>query len=166
MKSEIANRKWEMQSDRKEKQAGNVWPSGWTSAEVRWNSTESTHVVRVGEWVYKFLKSFGRDPRRNAKVHWRQIELRVSESRRWREFAPLAYEEATHCLISPFIDGPSASSKEASDLASEFRNTGRGYLMDISQHNVLVMAGQRIVIDFIVAEDHIDWRRGRPSQVH
>jgi hypothetical protein len=120
---------------------------------------ESTHVICVGEWVYKFLKPLGPNPRQDAKAHWRQIAFRVFESHRWPELNPLSYDERSHCLISRYVSGRPASRGEIVEVVKSLEGSGRGYLVDISVHNVLVTETQRVIIDFTVAEEHVHWRR-------
>lgn len=122
------------------------------------NTTESTHIIRVGEWVYKLLKPLDTFPFQTHVERLRELQFRLRESQLHEELNPLAYDELRNCVISRFIRGRQGTAAEASALLEHFERTGRGYLMDIGPANVRVPAGGLVVIDFAVIETHRHWR--------
>ena len=63
------------------------------------NTTESTHVVRVGEWVYKFLKPFRTADVRRPEAYVRQLNFRCHVSHAWPEFNPVTFAERTWLVV-------------------------------------------------------------------
>lgn len=125
------------------------------------NTTESTRVVRVGEWVYKFLKppqDVGWQPR---DTYVRQLGLRVRASHAWPEFNPLVFLERDWLVTSRFVAGREATLDECRALARQLRRSGRGYVQDVGQPNVRVLDGRLVVVDFLIAQDHPDWLSAR-----
>lgn len=121
------------------------------------NTTESTHVIRVGEWVYKFLKPLDEAGWQPRETYVPQLRLRVSASRAWPEFNPLWFHQADGLVISRFIGGREATHDECRGLADHLRQSGRGYVQDVGQPNVRVREGRLVVVDFLIAQDHPDW---------
>ena len=121
------------------------------------NTTEATHVIRVGGWVYKFLKPSDQFPPKTAAESRRQIELRVRESWVQPELNPLRYDGNRNVLLAKYVAGRPATISESSALYRHFRRTCRGYLIDITAGNVIVVGQRFVLIDFILAEDHFDW---------
>jgi hypothetical protein len=117
---------------------------------------EALRIVRRGALVYKFLRPH-ENFRPSADGRLRQLRLRVRESRRWPETNPLTFDQSTRCLISPYIAGRPPTRQEVLALRAHLRAMGRGYLEDVSRHNVLVTDGRPILIDFAVNEDHPDF---------
>ena len=108
--------------------------------------------------VYKYLKLHDRFSLQSAVDRRRQIDLRVRESLLHEELNPLAYDEANNCLASRFVPGRHATEAEALSLVRDLERTRRAYLMDVNQGNILVEGARLVVIDFIVVEQHIQFR--------
>jgi hypothetical protein len=109
---------------------------------------EATLVVRRGDWVFKFLKPYDE----------RQIRLRVLESHVQPELNPLWFDADRDCVVSPYVEGRLPTIAESDALLDHFAHTGRGYIKDVGRSNARIVAGQVIVIDFVIVEANRHWR--------
>jgi hypothetical protein len=121
------------------------------------NTTESIRVVRVAQWVYKFLKPLADVGWQPRETYVRQLRLRRRASHAWPEFNPLYFLEREWLVTSRFVAGREATLDECRGLARQLRDSGRGYVQDVGQPNVRVLDGRLVVVDFLIAEDHPDW---------
>jgi hypothetical protein len=120
------------------------------------NTTESTHVIRIGNWVYKFLR-LHTDLKQSASRWRRQIELRVCHSYRHAELNPLEFHTTMGLVVSKFVYGRFASTAESEALCRRFLDSRRGYVVDLNPSNVIITADGPVAIDFEIAEHHADW---------
>jgi hypothetical protein len=121
------------------------------------DTTESTHVIRVGSWVYKFLR-----PRTDGcwepfETSLRQLRFRAALSRQATEFNPLTLLEDDWLIVSPFVEGRDATNDECRELYRHFRDTGRGYIQDVCPKNVVVADARLTLVDFSIYEYDPDW---------
>jgi hypothetical protein len=121
------------------------------------DTTEAIRVVRRGDWVFKFLKPHNAFPPRTAPERLRQIRLRVRESRLHAELNPLAYDEEANCLVSRFVEGRRAGTRQCNDLLGRMIAERRGYILDLNPFNVLCAGDRLVIVDFEIAESHPDW---------
>jgi hypothetical protein len=121
------------------------------------NTTESTHVIRVGEWVYKFLRPQTDGCWEPIESSLRQLRFRVAVSRQWAEFNRLVLLEDEWLVVSRFIEGRQATYDECRELYRHLRETARGYVQDVGQRNVIVADGRLRVVDFSIYELDPDW---------
>jgi hypothetical protein len=125
------------------------------------DTTESTHVIRAGEWVYKFLKPFRLADAARREAYVRQLHFRSHVSRTWPEFNSVLFSERRWLVVSRFVVGRQATFDECRELYRCLRQSGRAYIQDVGQHNVRVREGRLIAIDFLIAEHHPDWLAAR-----
>lgn len=125
------------------------------------DTAEAVRVVRRGDWVFKFLKAHDAFAPQPPADRLRQIRLRVRESWLHAELNPLHYDEPANCLVSRFVDGAWASTRESDALLRDLLASNRGYLLDLSPPNLRITPSGPIGIDFAIAEDHADWQAAR-----
>jgi hypothetical protein len=130
------------------------------------NTTEALRVVRVGDWVYKYLKPPVCGGWEQARDYLRYLRFRAFESRVWPELNPHWFLPRRRALFSRFVSGRPATFDETRRLAWDIRASGRGYLQDLTASNVRVVDGRFVVIDFHLAEQLPDWRRRLASLPH
>ena len=121
------------------------------------NTTESVRVIRVGDWVYKFLRPRSDGCWEPIEISLRQLRFRVAVSRQGSEFNPLTLVEGEWLVVSRFIVGREATYDECRALYRHFRSTGRAFVQDVGQHNVIVADGRLVVVDFSINEHDPDW---------
>jgi hypothetical protein len=121
-------------------------------------------VVRRGDWVLKFLRPHDAFAGQSAADRLRQLRLRVRESRRHAELNPLWFDERANCLVSRYVDGPWASTRQATALLRQTIADGRGYLLDLTPQNVRITPAGPVAIDFAIEESHCDWLAIHPSR--
>lgn len=124
---------------------------------------EALRIVRHGSWVYKFLKPHDAFARQTAAARLRQIRLRVRESWLHAELNPLYFAETANCLVSRYVEGRCASTRESDALLRAMLTSRRGYLLDLSPPNLRMTPAGPVGIDFAIAEDHADWQ---PNKRH
>lgn len=127
------------------------------------NTFEALRVVRQGEWVYKFLKSPKSVTLARPGGGQRELYLRVLESHCHPELNPMWFSAKLKCIVSRYVAGRLATTKEATALLDRFARTGRGYIKDCGPNNVRIIDERAVVIDFVLAEENHDWRRRRAS---
>jgi hypothetical protein len=134
---------------------------------------EAVRVVRrpgwhwlgqCGDWVLKFLRPHDAFAGESAEARLRQLRLRVAESRRHPELNPLWFDERANCLVSRFVDGPWASTRQANALLRQTIASGRGYLLDLAPQNLRMTPAGLVAIDFAIDESHADWLTLTPSR--
>jgi hypothetical protein len=128
------------------------------------HTTEATRIEVHNGLVYKFLRSLESSGEISPAARRRQYRLRAAESQRWPEINPIVFDEARHCLISPYLIGRLPTRQELCDLRRHLAATGRGYVEDIGRNNVIVVDNKPIVIDFHINDQHADFvaRYGKP----
>jgi hypothetical protein len=126
-------------------------------------TTEAIRVLRHGEWVYKFLRPHDAFVGENAAERLRQLRLRVRESRCHAELNPLYFDEQANCLVSRFVDGPWASTRQANALLRQTIADGRGFLLDLAPQNLRQTIAGLVAIDFAIDESHAHWLAIHPS---
>jgi hypothetical protein len=130
------------------------------------NTTESLRILRVGEWVYKFLRPHDSFGRLQQQVRQRELHYRVQVSRRSSEFNPLTFDESANCIISRYVHGTLPTQQQIDELKACFLAAGRGYIKDIRDRNIVVVENRPVVIDFQVDERHphfLRWFASIPS---
>jgi hypothetical protein len=115
-------------------------------------------VERRGPWVFKFLRPHDAFEGETAADRLRQIRLRVRESWLHAELNPLAYDETANCLVSRYIDGRIAGTRESDALVRAVLASKRGYLVDLNPFNLRITPAGPIAVDFAIAEGHADWK--------
>jgi hypothetical protein len=118
---------------------------------------EAKVVVRRGDWVYKFLRETDEFAPTTAADRQRELVLRVEESHHHAELNPLWYDAQQNCVISRFLEGRHASSREADSLLRQMLDSNRGYMLDLNPPNVIVTEAGLVAIDFAIAVNHPDW---------
>lgn len=122
--------------------------------------------MRRGDWVLKFLRPHDAFPGQTAADRLRQVRLRVRESRRHAELNPLWFDERANCLVSRFVDGPWASTRQASALLRQTIAEGRGFLLDLAPQNLRQTPAGLVAIDFVIDESHDHWLAFNYSDAH
>jgi hypothetical protein len=123
------------------------------------NTYEATLVLRRGDWVYKYLKPEDAFATLSVFDRMRELRLRAQESHRHAELNPQWYDARRNCLISRFAAGRPIATREASVFLRMLIATGRGYLVDLHEDNLVWTATGPIAIDFSIATNHPDWQR-------
>ncbi|RIK75197.1 MAG: hypothetical protein DCC68_21655 [Planctomycetota bacterium] len=107
--------------------------------------------------MLKFLRPHDSFEGETAADRVRQLRLRVAESRRHAELNPLWFDERANCIVSRFVDGPWASTRQATALLRQTIASGRGHLLDLAPQNLRQTATGLVAIDFAIDEQHADW---------
>ena len=123
------------------------------------NTSEALRiVVRAGK-VYKYLRPHNTFRGVSPELRLQRLRLQARESTRWSELNTVRFDEGNNCFISDYLQGERPTRQQVRELIGVFQRTGRGYLVDIGKHNVILVDGRPIVIDFEIDMDHPDWKK-------
>jgi hypothetical protein len=128
------------------------------------DTTEATHVIRVGDAVYKFLRPSDQFLPATCAERHRQLALRVLESFVHVEVNPITYQTRSNVIVSKFVEGRCASTREADSLSKLFIESCRGYMHDLSPPNIKITFRGPVVVDFEVADHLPDWAESLSAQ--
>jgi hypothetical protein len=122
---------------------------------------EARLVVRVGDWVFKYLRPADQYARATGvppQARRRELRLRAMESHRHAELNPLWLDEERNVVVSRYVAGRMASPAEVAELLDGFARSTRGFITDLTPANVRMVSGRPFVIDFALAIGGRDWR--------
>ena len=123
------------------------------------NTNEAIRIVVRDGKVFKYLRPHDAFRGVPADERLKRLRLQARESTRWPELNTVHFDEETNCFISDYLPGERPTRQQVRELIGVFQQTGRGYLVDIGKHNVILVDDRPMVIDFELDLDHPDWKK-------